>query len=362
MSVDRLSRLARLASEKINPSVTISLNTHRTHPDNAQDAILLKNLCAEAEKRLIDEFGKRPVAKILDDLSALPEQIDIQYNLDSLHIFLSNDTKEMLKSTWPTTMQGVYIDERFAVRDAIKAYNRSESYLLMVLSQGGVQLYEVINDAIVEEIRNDDFPFKANPHYITHSDKRSQASLMDNMLREYFNKVDKALVKVYNQMGLPCVVISTEQNNSHLMHVADRPAVYVGHSAINYNAMAEHDLGKQAWVDVIEPLQKERRAKAIEEMQEAVAGTGVLTDLQEIYQAAIDGRADLLIVHESFAQPVIMKDERTFDFIDDPTVPGAIDDIVSVIAWEVVAKGGRSVFTQQDQFKSLGKIALKPRY
>ena len=58
----------------------------------------------------------------------------------------------------------------------------------------------------------------------------------------------------------------------------------------------------------------------------------------------------------------MMKDERTFDFIDDPTVPGAIDDIVSVIAWEVVAKGGRSVFTQQDQFKSLGKIALKPRY
>ncbi len=102
--------------------------------------------------------------------------------------------------------------------------------------------------------------------------------------------------------------------------------------------------------------------RADAQMQEAVAGTGVLTDLQEIYQAAIDGRADLLIVHESFAQPVMMKDERTFDFIDDPTVPGAIDDIVSVIAWEVVAKGGRSVFTQQDQFKSLGKIALKPRY
>ena len=91
-------------------------------------------------------------------------------------------------------------------------------------------------------------------------------------------------------------------------------------------------------------------------MQEAVAGTGVLTDLQEIYQAAIDGRADLLIVHESFAQPVMMKDERTFDFIDDPTVPGAIDDIVRLIVWEVVAKGGRSVFTQQDQLSRSVKL------
>ncbi len=358
MSVERL---ALLASEKNNPCVTISLNTHRTHPDNAQDAILLKNLCAEAEKRLIDEFGKRSVAKILEDLSALPEEIDVQHNLDSLHIFLSNDTKEILKSAWPTSTEGVHIAERFAVRDAIKAYNRSEPYLLMVLSQGGVQLYEAINDAIVQEVRNDDFPFKANPHYITHSDKRSQASSMDNMLREYFNKVDKALVSVHNQMRLPCVVISTEQNYSHLMHVADRPAVYLGHSAINYNAMAEHDLVKQAW-GVIEPLQKERRTQAIEEMQEAVAGTGVLTDLQEVYQAAIDGRGELLIVHESFAQPVLMKDERTFDLIDDATMPNAIDDIVSVIAWEVIAKGGRVVFTQQDQIKTLGEIALKPRY
>ena len=359
MSVDRL---ALLASEKNNPCVTISLNTHRTHPDNAKDEILLKNLCAETEKRLIYEFCKQKKKKILDDLSALPEQIDIQHNLDSLHIFLSNDTKQMLKLAWPTRIEGVHIAERFAVRDAIKAYNRSEPYLLMVLSQGGVQLYEAVNDVIVDEVRNDDFPFKSNPHYITHSDKRSQASLMDNMLREYFNKVDKALVSVHNQTHLPCVVISTEQNHSHLMHVADRPAVYVGHSAINYNAMAEHELGKQAWTDVIEPLQKERRTQAIGEMQEAVAGTGVLTDLQEIYQAAIDGRGDLLIVHESFAQPVLMKDERTFDLIDDPTVPNAIDDIVSLIAWEVVAKGGRTVFTQQDQIKSLGEIALKPRY
>lgn len=51
-------------------------------------------------------------------------------------------------------------------------------------------------------------------------------------------------------------------------------------------------------------------------MQEAVAGSGVLTDLQEIYQAAIDG-GDLLIVHERLL-PVLMNDERTFDLIDDP--------------------------------------------
>ncbi len=356
-----LDRLAALASEINQPCVTISLNTHRTHPDNAQDAILLKNLCAEAEKRLIDEFGKRPVAQILDALSALPQEVDIHHNWDSLHIFLSNDTKEVVKSTWPTTIQGVHISDHFAVRDVIKAHNRSEFYLLMVLTQGGVQLYEMMNDVVVREVRNDDFPFKENPHYITHSDKRSDSNLMDNMVREYFNKVDKALVRVHNETQLNCVVIATEDNYSRLMQVADRPSVYLGYASINYNQTDEHHLAAQSW-EMIKNLQQERRTQAIEEMQESVAGKGVLTDLQEIYQAAIDGRADLLIVHEDFAQPVLMKDERTFDLIDDPTLHNATDDIVSLIAWNVIDKGGRVVFTMQDQIKTLGKIALKLRF
>jgi hypothetical protein len=35
-------QLEKLASEKGNPCVTISMNTHRTHPDNAEDNILHK--------------------------------------------------------------------------------------------------------------------------------------------------------------------------------------------------------------------------------------------------------------------------------------------------------------------------------
>ena len=35
-------KLEALATEKNTPCVTISLNTHRTHPENVQDIILLK--------------------------------------------------------------------------------------------------------------------------------------------------------------------------------------------------------------------------------------------------------------------------------------------------------------------------------
>ena len=354
-------QLQKLATEKNTPCVTISLNTHRTHPDNAKDEVLLKNLLKEAEDRVIAEFGKRPVASLLEKLENVSAEIDVNYNLDSLHLFLSNDTKEIVKSSWKTNNEGVHISDSFAVRPIIKSFNRSESYLVMLLSQSGVQLYEAINDEIIAEVRNDDFPFSENRQYNTHPDKGSDPKHLDDLVREFLNKVDKALVKVHNETDLNCVVICTEDNYSRLQQVADKPSVYLGYKAIDYNNTATHQIVKQSW-NTIEGLQQQRRKNAIEEMKEAVAQGKVLTDLQEIYQASIDGRGELLIVHQDFSQAVLMKDERTFDIIDDATTPNAIDDITSNIAWEVISKKGKVFFTTQDEIKDLGKIVLKTRY
>ena len=52
-------RLLRIAAVNENPSVSIALNTHRTHPDSQQDEIVLKNLLKDAETRLLEEFTKR---------------------------------------------------------------------------------------------------------------------------------------------------------------------------------------------------------------------------------------------------------------------------------------------------------------
>ena len=294
-------------------------------------------------------------------MAKVSNEIDINYNLDSLHIFLSNDTKEIVKSTWSTSNEGVYISNSFAIRSIIKTYNRSESYLLMLLSQSGVQLYEAMNDGIIQEIRNQDFPFSENQHYNTNHEKASDPKHLDNLVLEFLNKVDKAFLKVHKETNLNCVVICTEENYTRLQKVADRPSTYLGYSAINYNKTDTHQIVKQSW-DIVKTLQYERRARAIGEMKEAVASGKVLTDLQDIYRAAIDGLGELLIVHQDFSQAVIMKDDRSFDLVDDATSPDTIDDITSNIAWEVLSKKGRVFFTSQEEIKDLGEIVLKTRY
>lgn len=354
-------RLEILASEKNSPCVTISMNTHRTSPDNLQDAILLKNLLKEAHERVTNEFGKRPVSVLLKKIDNMEKEIDVKRNLDSLHIFLSNSTKEIVKSSGSILQNTVHVAESFAVRSLIKDFNRIEEYLILILSQSGVRLLQAINDTIAGEIENDDFPFEKNPHILTDHDKLSDGKKVDNMVREYFNKIDKAVVKVYNKTDMKSVVICTENNWSRLMQIADKPSIYCGYSSINYNDTANHTIVADAW-RIVKALQKQSRADAIKEMLEAVGQDKVITGLSDIFRAAKEGRGDLLIAHDDFHQAVKMTGEFSFDLVNDVTLPGVIDDITNDIAWEVISKKGRAIFTNQEEIKSLGYIALKVRY
>jgi len=355
------NQLEKLAAEKSTPCVSISLNTHRTHPDNAQDEVMLKNLLKEAEKRVIAEFGKKPVNSLLEKIAAVSSELDNNYNLDSLHIFLSNDTHEIIKSTWSVNENKVHISETFALKPIIKDFVRREEYLILLLSQGGVQLYKAQNDSITTEVENDDFPFPEMNRSLTDPEKLSDSKLLDDIVREYLNKVDKAIIKIHNLTNLQCVVICTGDNYSRLLQVAEKPGIYCGYAPVDYNKNETDNIVKQSW-EIIRELQEKRRTDAINEMTEAEGQGKVLSDLQEIYSAAIDGRGELLIVHEDFTQPVLMTGERTFDLITDNTLPKVIDDITSNIAWEVLSKKGRVVFTSQKKIKELSEIALKTRY
>ncbi len=354
-------KLRLLGEENGNPCITISFNTHRTHPDNEQDRILLKKFIKDAEDLVIEKYGKRPGTELLDKLSKIGDKIDINNNLESLHLFISENTEEIIRSIWNVQENEVYLGDHFMIRPLIKAANRMEQYYILVLSAGGVQLYEAMTENIIGEVKNEDFPFGKTPHYITHSDKASDAKQGDNMLREYFNKVDKALIKVLQQNKQEVVVAATRSNFDLLKQVADLPDIYKTHVDLNYNESKPHQLSEAAWKEVKELLY-ENRTKAIAEVQDAISTGGVSTDLQEIYQAAINGRGELLVVNQDYSQPAIKLDDEKLLITDDLNLPNVEKDIVSFISWKIISQGGRVIYTRQEELNDLGKIALKVRY
>lgn len=353
--------LIRLASERNTPCVTISFNTHRTHPDSQQDAILLKKLCHEAAERIIARYGKRPVQPILDHLAALPGEIDEHYHLDSFHIFLSNDTREVIRSPWPTNANTVQIDDRFMVAPLIKAWNQQQEYLIVLFSQGGVHLYHALNDAILGEITDGVFPYPATDYYMTAGDNLSDSRLVDNLARGYFNDVDKEILKVQQAIHLPCIVISTADNFNKLLHVADRPSLYAGHAPVDYNHTAPHTLARQAW-EVVKQIESAKKREALDELKAAIPRGQVMTDLREIWRAAREGRGDLLFVQDAFRQPVRMLADNTFELVHDSTAPDVVDDITTQIAWDVISRKGRVHFAGMHELGDLAPIVLKTRY
>lgn len=352
--------MQKLARHQEGPCITIALATHRTHPDNLQDAILLKNLINEAEDRLLRHNDRRSVEQLLKNLHAIETEIDNRLNDFGLYVFVSGETAEFVRTMWPPAENKVYIDKEFALRDIIKAYNRSEDYYILHLSQSGVQLYEALNDRIYGEVENHGFPYRENPHYLTDRQAKSDSKKVDNQIREFLNTVDKSMVTVHAAHPMEIIVAATRENFDYLLEVADQPGIYSGHFTIDAGRADIHYLSDKAW-PVVKDLQKARRVAAIDELMAGVSSGKVLTDMQEIYQAAREGRGELLMVKNDFSQPIGITD-KGFEFAKDATVPGINDDIVNDIAWEVVDKKGRVFFTDQPALRQLGDIALLTRY
>ena len=240
-------KIALINADKNPPCLSICLTTHRTFPDNKQDRITLKNLLREAEMRLVKQYGKRDSQAVLDKIDTISDDINYNYSLDSMYIFLSEDTTEVIRSPWDVPHNEVIIGDRFSTDHLSDTLSRNREYLILLLSQSGVSLFDSLNDGISSEIRNEDFPFDENPYYITNKEKLSDTKQADNKIRHYLNKVDKAVGAVHLESGLKCLVICTETNYSRLLQVADNKNIYLGYSPVNYNDISLHTLGKQAW-------------------------------------------------------------------------------------------------------------------
>lgn len=353
--------LGKLMEAQESPCVTISFNTHRTHPDNQQDGILLKKLVREATQRLEESMGKRESAEMVERLNAIPDMLNMSYNLDSMHLFVSPSVRELIKLTIPAARDEVQIGDTFAIKPLMKAMNRTENYLILLLSGGGAALYEAVNDQIIREIEDHGFPFEENPHILTQAVQRSDSKRVDNQSREYFNTIDKAVVKAHKETGLDCIVISVEENYHMLQQVADMPQVYIGHVNKHYKERQPHHLSRDAW-ELMQVLLSERRKAAIAEMQEAIGQSKVVTDLNEIYRAAVEGRGDMLIARTDFKQPVKKNEDGSLTLLEEVNGEADVKDITSELAMEVYGKKGRVIFVDDAEVPGDARIALKLRY
>ncbi len=326
--------------------VTVIMNTHRTRPDNSKDPLLLKNLLKEAQERLDREFDKRFAGTVMGNLNAAADKIDHNYNLESLILFANTEFSDFTRLPVGVTDR-VVIDSTFATRDLVRAMRQESSYYVLVLSRQQARLIEAHNDRVIEE-KSGAFPFE-NGLYTTDKEKLTSNKGQDNLIEEYFNRVDKLVNETVRDNPLPVVISTETRNYDHYIKVADNRDIILGHIAGNRDLDKAIHIVPDAWEFVQEEVRKKNDIR-IAELKKAVSANRFESDSNEIWKAIKEGRGNTLFVKKGFYLPVELEDGRKSD------------DIIDEMIEQNLAFGGDVVFLEGDELEKFQNLALTTRY
>ncbi len=346
------------------PSLTITLPTHRTSPDNKQDPIRVRNLVTQMTNRLLEEFSRREVEPLLKALDELVNEIDYRYTLDGLVIFVNQDVaqKHYLPFTLP---ERVIIDENFFTRDLVFALNRSPRYWVLALSEQPTRLFEGVRGDL-EEVRYGAFPMThGGPGGATTlpSDPAVNASLYrDEHHRAFFRNVDNELTAILAKDPLPIALVGVDRYLSFFSEVARNADKVIASLRGNHDTTSAHELGKLIWPPVKEALAAQRK-QVLDELDAAIGAQRCASTIGEVWRLAHEGRGAVLIVEEDFHYPArVAADGMGLEPIETPTDPTDLDDAVDEVIEIVLAKGGRVVFVDDGTLPQHDQIALILRY
>jgi hypothetical protein len=346
------------------PSVTITMPTHRASPDSKQDPIRLKNLVVEATNRLLKDFSKRELEPLLTRLDALASDLDHDYNLDGLALFVNRDFARAYKTPFPLE-ETIIIDETFATRDLVLAMNRTSRYWVLALAEKPTRLFQATRDTLVE-VTEGGFPMTPDEPSRKAMARRKQRSErvgdIDTGHEKFFRQVDQAFDHFARLERLPLVIVGVERHLAWFRQVFRHAGSIIAAIKGNHDTTSAHDLGRLIWPEVDAAL-AERRRQLLDELEAAVGAHKCASGVGEVWRYAHEGRGDLLLVEESYHVPATIDDSGLrLSVSDEPERLDVLDDAVDDVIETVLKMDGRVVFMPPGSLDRHQRIALILRY
>lgn len=341
--------------------ITITLNTHRIKPENQKDSLLLKNLIKEAEERLFTGESKRKAQKLMQRLLNLESQIDHNYNLESLVLFVNEEIAEYTRL--PIAVEDrVVIDNTFATRDLIRAMHLDSGYYILILSQQRVRLVEAFNDKLVKEIGSP-FPIDNTRFYSTDKAELSNAKRQTNLIAGFFNQIDKEVNIIRKANPLPVLICSEEGNYYEYLKIADQKQS-IFDTYLNKNRVEEkaHHIISEAWKIVKQYTEEKNNARKAE-LEKAVSQNRFLSDTNEIWQAIKQGRIQTLFIELGKFQPAIWENDH-IEYVSDDirNRKEVVDDIYDELIETNMSYGGDVVFLPNGELSEFNGFGAITRY
>lgn len=345
-----------LQSHRDYPSISILAPTHRTAPLNKKDPIKVKNLVAKAIVRLHGEFTKREVAGIVKNLRDLVRNVDWQHTLDGLALFASRQQSTAVSLPFRVKPRAM-IDETFATRDLVYAFNRAAPYRVLVLGHT-VRLYDAWTTVLEEHTQP--FPLEhrgpGGAAKLPGGQGINRSAVRDEATRKFFRTADEAVAFAQKANPLPLILVGAERSLAFYREVTSQTATIAGMLAGNHEKTPANALGKLVW-PVADWAGTQRRTDALVQLDAAVSAGKYASGIDQIWRDVVGGKCRTLLVEKEFKYPADLNPtgERLLPYSGKG--PHALDDVVDEAIERVLAAGGEVFFYGDGDLDTHQRIA-----
>jgi len=327
----------------------------------------VKEAIKEGGNRILDQ---RPDFEFLiDKMHRLYLGIDWSHPKGGIGIFVSPAVSELVYFQLPVT-EKIIVGDEFETRDLVYELTQSEKFLTLIISKNQTRLFRNHGNRI-EEIENESFPlryveefdFAKPPSRIRSSEGVEETRVKETREKDFLRKVDKHLDLYLQKENLPLVVGGTREVLSLFDEITSHHKSIAGKIYGSWDYNTAHEISAAAREEILLWHQQEKEM-LISSLREAVGAHKCVWGVADVWQAAIEGKCDTLVVEKDYMRPAMMDSELFTIHLDGKTknFSPRMDDVVNNIINIVLGRNGKVVFTNNNELGSFDKIASLLRY
>ncbi|MYX11956.1 chemotaxis protein [Streptomyces sp. SID8374] len=371
MDTDALTAdlLRELRATRPYPALSLTMPTHRTAPDNAQDPVRLRNLVAEAVHRLEGDpqVSRETAAAIKGELDRAVDEVDPRRALDSLVVLATADEHQIWQLP-RTAPERVVLSDSYLTRNLVAAKAQARPYWALTVAADHATLWNG-TDGGIEVRETGGFPLTApkeppNPQ----REERigdTPSKFTDEDTRNFFRTVDEKLRALLAADPRPLYVMGLPPALSLLDEVGEASKAAVGRVAKG----APADLPPAEVLKELRPALEEGARQATADVERrldnARSGHAFAGGLDEVWAAVREGRVGLIAVEEHFQATVRVTDGHLEPVPEGTTqsdAPEVREDIVDELIEAALDGGADVVFVEDDSLAEHGRIAAALRF
>ncbi|MBH5337504.1 chemotaxis protein [Streptomyces pactum] len=309
------STLAALRRRRPYPAVTVTFPTdRRATPATAQNAVRLRNMVAEARRRLEadPDVSREARYDIGEQLEKAAAEVESRFFGDSLAIFAAQGEHQVWYLPRPAPERVVFSDT-FLTRNLVAARERTRPYWVLTVAADRTTLWGGSNGNLQEEQHHG---FPATPPSMTPDVEREERTgdvpgpFGGENARMYLRQVDASIEKLLGAEPRPLYLIGATQALALLDDVGNAAkaavAKVVKGGLANGPASALTEAVAQARAEQAE----KDTARVLARLDQARGRKACAAGLEEVWQVAKEGRIDMLVVEEGYQRTVRVTEEH----------------------------------------------------